>query len=158
MGPGFIPGGPKSGSRIRVPDLGRTTSSGSRPGPASTLAETLQVAYLRLLRHETGCAGRKSPNRSSSCPPCLIARPRTLAEPQQIVAVRFCAGRCAPLAAARVFLQAGRARACLSCNNLRPDVVRLPSQFAVCLDQGIRFTLAISMAMQEPQQIVAVRL
>ena len=74
------PGGPKSGSRIRVPDLGPVPGHlGPVPAPASTLAgKTLQVAYLRLLRHETGCAGR-------TCKPEIF-------EPQQFLpALPHCA-------------------------------------------------------------------
>ena len=112
-----IPDPAGSGSRIRVPDvpdLGPVLArvrihsrvvpnpcpgSGSRIWVPSQVADLHWLAeYLRSLRHDRGAQGelasQRSPNLSGSCPPCLIARPITLAEPQQIVAVRFCAWRC----------------------------------------------------------------
>ena len=142
-GPGSFPsrrvpdsGWPKSGSR-RVP---------SRPRHLHWLAETLQVAYLRSLRHDTGCARRTCKPEISEPQRFLPALPHCAAHNVSRTTTNCCGSLLclalhismgAPLAAARGFLRAGRA----SCNNLRPDVVRLPSQFAVCLDQGIRFTL-----------------
>ena len=130
-------------TRIRVPDEGpvpgRRSRSRiwvpSRPRHPHWLAETLQVAYLRSLRHDTGCARGTCKPEIPEPQRFLPALPRRCAARNVSRTTTNCFGSLLCLAmrismrAPRGFPRAGRARACLSCNNLRPDVVRLPSQF-----------------------------